>query len=124
MLPSTRLRSALVLLAILPGLLFQGVGMLRVCVHDWIDFKDHCVEAGACCAPAIPADDDCCAGCGGEPESPTHLEVGACADCCIAIHCDSESRSTLPPEPLEDSLCYAAPVERVAFRLQAPPARG
>lgn len=120
MLRSPRLRFALVLLAILPGLLFQGVGTLRVCLHDWTDLADECIEATDCCAPIATHAQDCCAINGAEAEETASVYADACEGCCIQIGSDSAVRLTPPSEMRGDFVSYTAPIERIAFEVPVP----
>ena len=118
---SARLRYALVLFAILPGLLFQGGGLLRVCLHDWIDYEDSCTEAAAE-LPSTSSCADCCSDGQDLTEQPDHLAADNCNHCCIEIGCEGVSHSTPPSDTRVDSLCTTPQVYHVVVKLPAPSA--
>lgn len=119
MLRSTRLRFALVLFVLLPGLLFQGGETLRVCLHDWVDYEDGCCEE----VPSLPPGGDCCAEGGKEPEGPALAGGHECGGCCIELGTDGAELSAPAPKAGGHSLCLALPVRNVAARWTAPPVR-
>ena len=119
----TRLHLALVLVALLPGLLLQGGESLRVCLHDWMDYEDGCQEAVAHLMPSTAPGDDCCAENRDVSQGLDHAAGHECGGCCIEIGSYGAEPSTPPPTADGDTLCPAAPLHHVAVLLPAPPVR-
>lgn len=119
---SSRLRFSLLLVALLPGLLFQSGESLRVCLHDWIDFQDGCQETAALDVPPAAPGGSCCTDDRTGPEEPDRAEpreCGACGGCCIEIGVDRAELSTTPPAVEGPFLDLALPVHHVAARFPA-----
>jgi len=117
---SLRLRFALVLAALLPGLFFRGGETMRLCLHDWIDFQDGCEEVASSCAPSVGG--SCCATERSGAEEPALARGHECQGCCIEIGSEGGELST-PPAADGYALLSTTAMDRVVGLLPVTPLR-
>jgi|GEM_PF-3181330 len=120
---SNRLRLALVLLALLPGLLFQGGGSLHVCLHDWMDIQDACQEGVTASAPSPGGGGSCCTGERAPTEGPVLADGHDCQGCCIELSSEGAELPAPPASLGEHAPCLAAPAHWASVAMPAPPVR-
>jgi hypothetical protein len=115
--PPIQKRWVLIVCALLPAFLSGGVETLRVCLHDWGDFRDACEEAAA------PVSDGCCSGDREEREGPALDGGHPCHGCCIEIARGGDELSATPSAAERPDFGVALFAQRAGDRVVPRPAR-
>jgi hypothetical protein len=118
--PPIQKRLVLAVCALLLAVLPAGAGTLRVCLHDWVEFRDACHEVAA----VDRVSDGCCPA---DREEPTGSALGRgheCQGCCIEIACEGDEVSATPSAAGGPAFDVALPALCAVERAILPPVDG